>query len=343
MKLVEFGSADPKYLPATDILIGDMSDINYEFLLFDRPIILLTNAWLKKNFPDIGIKTDLEGLEEAIYRSIEYPNEFQAQRKHWLRRTIHKPDGKCAKRVIEIMIRYSGIAAPKFVFMHANDAVQKTNLDPLVREAREAKFAVDYIDYADATQDPTGNIFVAAHFYPLNVSGGYKVHLDHGLKGQGTANVEMSYRDYQENDFFPHINLHITAGVVGNERTQWLIGPNKARALIGGYPKADDLLQLNTADNKQAVYAELGLKRERLLVTYASAGPESYEKPGGSYGRHVVKKLRQIAAKSSFNVLIKLKYPKLTLLQLVRRRLEREVLKVLPTGARRQLGKQQVP
>jgi hypothetical protein len=31
------------------------------------------------------------------------------------------------------------------------------------------------------------------------------------------------------------------------------------------------------------------------------------------------------------------------LLQLVRRKLDREVLKVLPTGARRQLGKQQVP
>ena len=41
-------SSDPKYIAAADILIGDMSDINYEYLLFNRPIILLANKWLKK-------------------------------------------------------------------------------------------------------------------------------------------------------------------------------------------------------------------------------------------------------------------------------------------------------
>ena len=54
------GGADPKFLAATDILIGDMSNINYEFLIFDRPVILLANKWLQNHFPDIGIKTNLK-------------------------------------------------------------------------------------------------------------------------------------------------------------------------------------------------------------------------------------------------------------------------------------------
>ncbi len=38
----------PNILSVTDILIGDMSDINYEFLLVNKPIILLSNEWLDK-------------------------------------------------------------------------------------------------------------------------------------------------------------------------------------------------------------------------------------------------------------------------------------------------------
>lgn len=80
------GSAEPKYLAVTDILIGDMSNVNYEFLFYDRPIILLANDWLRENFPDIGIKTDLYGLEEAIERSLKNPDEFKEPRKFWKRK-----------------------------------------------------------------------------------------------------------------------------------------------------------------------------------------------------------------------------------------------------------------
>ena len=338
MKFVQIGSADPKYLSATDILIGDMSDTNYEFLLFDRPIILLANEWLRESFPDIGIKTDLEGLEDAIYQSLEYPNEFQGQRKHWLAKTIHKPDGHSAKRVLDIITHHSGTITPRFVFIHGNDSVRKTNLDPLVTEARQAKFSVDYVARADLTEDPIDTIFVAAHFADLDIPGGYKVHLDHGLKGQGTANVEMSFRDYQKHDHFPHINLHITAGEVGHKRTQWLLGPNSDRAVIGGYPKADDLLRLDTEDNKQQVYTELGIRRGGLLITYAPAGPESYAKPGGSYSGAVVDRLKKIASRIVHNILVKMKYPQpqLTLVGRVRRKLKREIRRILPARTSRQ-------
>ena len=340
MKLVRIGSADPKYLSATDILIGDMSDINYEFLLFDRPIILLANEWLRENFPDIGIKTDLEGIEDAICRSIEHPNEFQEQRIDWLARTIHEPDGHSAKRVLDTAIQCSGIVTPSFVFIHGDNSVRKTNLNPLLREAKHAKYNVDYVARADLTKGPTDTIFVAANFVDLSIAGGYKVHLDHGLKGQGTANLEISSRDYQKNDYFPHINLHITAGEVGHQRTQWLLGPYGDRAVMVGYPKSDTLLKLNTGENKRDVCRELGFDPAALLVTYAPAGSMSLPmKPGGSYSPDVVNELREIAAKSGYNVLVKLKYPQLMLMQRILRKIGRELRKVLSAGTRRQLGR----
>ncbi len=127
------GSPNPRYLAATDVLIGDMSDINYEFLLFDRPIILLANKWLKKNFPDVGIKTDLNNLELAIKRSIINPKEFSKKRKYWLNKTMYKPDGNSSSRVIYAIIKYFKVSNPFIILIHGNNEVLKTHLDPLYR------------------------------------------------------------------------------------------------------------------------------------------------------------------------------------------------------------------
>ena len=77
-------SPDPKYVSATDVLIGDMSDINYEFLVLNRPLILIANDWIKNNWPDIGIKSDIQGLNQAIKKSISNPKMHQSERKKWL-------------------------------------------------------------------------------------------------------------------------------------------------------------------------------------------------------------------------------------------------------------------
>ena len=89
MTLKKVFSSKAKYLAASYILIGDMSDINYEFLLFNRPIILLANDWVHKEFSDIGIKCDVETLSDAIHRSIENPNEYEHNRQIWLSKTHH--------------------------------------------------------------------------------------------------------------------------------------------------------------------------------------------------------------------------------------------------------------
>ena len=52
------GSSHPKYLAATDILIGDMAGINYEFLIFNRPInININNLTIQGDENYTGIET----------------------------------------------------------------------------------------------------------------------------------------------------------------------------------------------------------------------------------------------------------------------------------------------
>lgn len=252
------GSSEPKYLAATDILIGDMSNTNYEFLLYDRPVILLANDWLRKNFPDIGIKTDLNGLPAGIERSLRDPDEFKEQRRNWLKKTIFKPDSPASKRYINIIIEKSGIVNPSMVFIHGNDPVRKTNLIPLVEEAKKRGIVNSFVAKVDQEAEKDGTIYVAAHFIDLNIEKGYKVHIDHDLKGVATANLKYAIWDYKRNSFFSHINLHITPGEAGDRRTKLVLGPFSNRTCIGGYPKGDHLLQLNTDENKKMLYKELG-------------------------------------------------------------------------------------
>jgi hypothetical protein len=324
------GSPDPKYLAATDILIGDMSDTNYEFILFDRPIILLANKWLRENFPDIGIKTDLESLEKAIERSLKQQEEFQEQRRNWLEKTIYKPDGNSSKRVLDTILKYSGVDNPNIVFIHGGDEVRKSNLRPLIEEARRKNFKTKFVDsIKEETKNEENIIFISAHFEGLkNIKTGYKVHLDHGLKGKGTANVEFSMNDYKKYNYFPMINLHITAGKIGQERTEMLLGPLKDRAVIAGYPKADDLLRLNISGNRRAVCQELGFDENKPIVTYTPAGEKSYMKPGGSLNKKVLEELRKLSEKTGYNFLVKLKALKASLIRQILGRAKKAILKV---------------
>ncbi len=310
MPLKQIASPDPKYLAATDVLIGDMSDTNYEFLLFNRPVILLANDWLRENFPDIGIKTDISGLEDAVKRSLENPAEYEGSRQQWLKDTIDTADGQSSGRCLDIMTEKSKIPNPKFVFIHGGDSVRKTNLAPLFHEARRRGLDARFVVSQNKSRGRDDTIYAAAHVVDLNINGGYHVHFDHGLKGKGTSKIEAAVKLYKENDYFPSNHLHITAGKVGQERTEMLLGPVKDRAVIGGYPKADDLLRLNTEENKRQVYHELGFNSEKPLITYASAGKLAYEKPGGSMSDEVISTLEDIARRNSYNILVKMKYPR---------------------------------
>jgi hypothetical protein len=312
MPIKQIGSAEAKYLAATDVLIGDMSNINYEFLLYDRPVILLANDWVRKHFPDVGIKTDLRGLRGAISRSMKYPGEYQRERQFWLNKTIDAPYSKTAsKRYIDIMLGKSGFQSPSFVLLHGNNAVRQTNLVPLANELERLK--IDYVITGSAeglpVSDQGATIFVGAHFRDLDVNeNGFKVHIDHDLKGKATANLSFAIKDYKRNNYFPHIDLHITPGEVGDRRTRLVLGPLSDRTVIGGYPKADDFLRLNTQENKAEVYDGLGFGLDKPLVTYAPAGERSHMKPGGSLSGDVISYLGMVSQGADFHILVKRKY-----------------------------------
>ena len=310
MPLRKTSSPHPKYIAAADILIGDMSDINYEFLLYNRPIILLANAWLEENFPDIGIKTDLNNLEIAIKQSILHPDEYEAARKHWIKRTIHMPFGDASKNILKIAIEKSNFENPTITLIHGNDSVRKTNLYPIYEEGLRNNLNIELLP-KPSNYDYPERIYMAVHFEDLNIEDGYKVHLDHGLKGKGTANLDISIKEYKMNNYFPSIDLHITAGEEGYKRTTTLLlGPNKNRAVIAGYPKSDMLRKQNTPQNRINVCDEFGFDPKQKIITYAPAGPLCYEKPGGSLSYKVVKKLKEISKINGYNIIIKLKNKK---------------------------------
>jgi len=306
------GSADPKYLAATDLLVGDMSNINYEFLLFDRPIVLLANDWVKRNFPDIGPKTDLENLISTIEKSFRNPNEFEGSRNFWRKRSISIERNSASHRYIDIILKKCGIVNPEFIFIWG-DAVRKTNLEPLVNEVISRGLHCSFIKKKrEVTYNNKNNIIiVAAHYIDLwpDVPG-FKVHIDHDLKGIATANIEYAIFEYKKDNYFPHIDLHITAGEAGAIRTKLVLGPLANRIVIGGYPKGDDLMRLNNSKNKKKVYQELEFEENLPLITYAPAGQIDFMKPGGSLNNDVIREFEKLSSLDKYNVLVKVKYNK---------------------------------
>lgn len=313
MAIKQIGSPDPKYLAATDILIGDMSDINYEFLIYDRPIILLANKWLRENFPDIGIKTDLECLEEAIKDSVEKPEKYTNQREYWINKTMYKPDGNSSGRVIDAIIKKSGIANPFFLLLHGDNAVLKTHLCPLYKVIKERGFKLDYTNhFKEALYKNTDNLICisANNKFIRDIPFGYKVHIDHGVKGIGTTDMEGLIKQYRDMNYLPNVNLHVTEGEVSYEKTKKILGPNGDRAIMVGYPKADTLLELNSKENKFSVCRELEFDPDKLIITYAPAGKYSYPfKQGASLSSKTLKFIYKMAKNNKYNFLIKLKVP----------------------------------
>ena len=269
------GSAAPKYLAATDLLVGDMSNINYEFLLFDRPIVLLANDWVKRNFPDIGPKTDIENLISTIEKSFRNPNDFKDSRRLWREKTISIERNSASHRYIDIILKKSGIVNPEFIFIGGGDAVRKTNLEPLVNEVVSRGLPCLFIRKKhEVTFNNKNNlIIIAAHYIDLWPDiPGFKVHIDHDLKGIATANIEYAVMEYKRDNYFPHINLHITAGEAGTLRTKFVLGPLANRIVIGGYPKGDDFMKLNNCKNKKKVYATASIESETSQTTASPAG-----------------------------------------------------------------------
>jgi len=327
MSFAQIGNPDPKYLAATDILIGDMSDINFEFLVYDRPVILLANEWLIKNFPDIGIKTDLNSLKNAIERSIKKPKEFSKRRKYWLKKTMLNPDGNSSVRVLDVILRYSKIKYPFIVLLHGNNEVLKTHLNDLHTVILERGINVEYIDYFNFEKySGMDNVICISPFIMLmkGLNNYFTVHIDHGVKGPGTTDLKSLINQFKEREYFPFVKLHITEGEASQKKTKLILGPYKDRAVMVGYPKSDSLIKLNTRENKVSVCNEFGFNPDKLLITYAPAGKYSYPwKQGASLSIEVLKRLKKISREIDVNILVKLKSEKKPLYKRIYQKIKR--------------------
>ena len=302
------GKAEPNILCITDYLIGDMSDINYEFLLLNKPLLLLSNKWLKQNFPSLGCRIGDIGQLADVLGAINDHDEYTKQRKKYLDEAFAVTDASNADVALETILAASKIDKPILALHHRNNIIYKSNLVPLIAAAE--KLGLDVVENI-ALRDPSV-INVGAHFGCLldpQISKNYCVHLDHGLKGVGTANVEISKRDYLKHNFFPSVDLHLTAGRMGQVRTEMLLGPMKARAMIGAYPKATEIINGANPSNREIMFKAFGLDPSLPVITYAPAGEESPEKPGGSLTKSVLKDLKNFEKTHNLNVVIKLKYP----------------------------------
>ena len=311
-------SSDSKYLSACDILIGDMSDINYEFLVFNRPIILLANDWVRKEFPDIGIKCDLNNVLEAIHQSIQNPKEYETNRKIWLSKTHHKPDGKSSIRVLNKINEYSKLINPKLIFIHGNNEVLKNTVKPIYKEAIKQGYKSELIERFSKKIHSQENIYISSHNKLLNFSYGIKIHVDHGNKGQGVGPVDNKIKQWKKNNYWCNTDLFITEGEISYEKTKKCLGPHKKKAVMVGFPRSDDYLRLNTPENKISVCEGLGLDHKLPLVIYAPAGKYTYpQKQGATLSRTVIKKFKKISKSKDFNILVKLKNPRFWFLQRV--------------------------
>ena len=286
------GKAEPNILCITDYLIGDMSDINYEFLLLNKPLILLSNKWLSQNFPSLGCRINDIGQLADTLGVINDHDAYTKQRKKYLNEAFAVTDATNADVALEKILAVSQIDQPILALHHLNNILYKSNLMPLKTAAK--KLGLDVVENK-ALRD-TSVINVGAHFGSLldpKISKNYCVHLDHGLKGLGTANVEISKRDYFKYNYFPSVNLHLTAGKMGQIRTEMLLGPMKDRAMIGAYPKATEIINGANPINREIIFTAFGLDSSLPVITYAPAGEESHEKPGGSLTKTVLKDLKK--------------------------------------------------
>lgn len=311
MPVKKIGSPHPKYLAATDILISDMSNISYDFLLYNRPIILIANDWVVKNFPDIGIKTGLEGLEAAIKESIDHPERFERQRKYWHRKTMHKPDGKSSQRVLDMIMEKSGYHRPFMLLIHGDNEVSKIHLKPLYAVIKERGMPGDFCSrFCSGKISDIGELIcISTHNDLLNsIKEGFKVHIDHSVKGKGVTDFDRLAELYREKGYYSGTDLQVTEGEISFENTKKIMGPYADRVIMAGYPKSDILISSNTIENKKDICSRLGFKEDRPLITYAPTG--RYREPfkmGASLSEEVLQRIKAIAARNDYNMLIKLR------------------------------------
>ena len=135
--------------------------------------------------------------------------------------------------------------------------------------------------------------------------------VDHGNKGAGVSPIDHKIKQWEKNNYWCNTDLFITEGEVSYEKTKKCLGSYSDKAVMIGFPRSDDYLRLNTAENKISVCTELGFDHNKPLIIYAPSGKYSYPfKQGGSLSKDVIKKIEDINKTKRFNIFVKYKHPR---------------------------------
>jgi len=93
-------------LVCADILISDCSSVIWEYLVLNRPIVLLNEfdiPELKKSQPNIGFRMAASQIESSIKAYLVNPKLFEAERTEECNRVHYKLDGEAAIRAVNAL------------------------------------------------------------------------------------------------------------------------------------------------------------------------------------------------------------------------------------------------
>ncbi|MBV5350385.1 CDP-glycerol glycerophosphotransferase family protein, partial [bacterium] len=105
-------------MAAADILISDVSSVLVEFMGLNRPVVAVNNPRQQEyeNYQADDIEyrvrdaclqvTDIEGLLEAVARSIQQPEELARHRMRYAEALCFGRDGRSAERVATAVLNY---------------------------------------------------------------------------------------------------------------------------------------------------------------------------------------------------------------------------------------------
>ena len=103
------------YLWATDVLISDVSGINFEYMTLDKPIVYIdpdvdkeiADYWMLRKFRAGCVAFSSSDLISAIDESLEYPEKFRDERHRVVNKLFYKLDGNAGKRAAEAVINFA--------------------------------------------------------------------------------------------------------------------------------------------------------------------------------------------------------------------------------------------
>ncbi len=97
------------YLHLSDVLVGDTSSVNYEFMVLNKPVVTIRT--IDRRDKGIDIDSPAE-LRSALDRSIACPDEFSEQRKRHLLEVNPILDGTISKGIIDLLLSLDPAVAP---------------------------------------------------------------------------------------------------------------------------------------------------------------------------------------------------------------------------------------